>query len=179
MTSDKPIVVHAEEYEDIRTTCRIVLQDRYDYRGFEDGVPALAELQRLHDAGKKPEFILSDGGMPEMRGDQFVREARRLFPDVPIVITSGVSHDYKDVAREVKAANIGKPFNPVELAEGVASAKAMLAVEQALDSTSLTTSGIPGVPGVPGNTGQGLGTYTAHTPPQGHHRPANWTIKRE
>lgn len=63
--------------------------------------------------------IITDLHMPRMDGLAFVREVRRLLPDIPIAVASGFMED--DVAAEFKAlgttGRLDKPFTQAQLSE--------------------------------------------------------------
>jgi signal transduction histidine kinase len=83
------------------------------------GVEGLAAL-----ALRRPDLLLTDYLMPGMTGAQLAQEARRLFPDLPILVATG----YADMAAIENAvgenAVLRKPFELAELALAVARSTA-------------------------------------------------------
>jgi PAS domain S-box-containing protein len=76
------------------------------------------------------DLVITDFAMPRMTGDELIRRARNIRPDIPAILTSGFcgeagpSEDVPDLALD---GYIGKPFSPSTLA---------LTVRKALDSRS-------------------------------------------
>jgi CheY-like chemotaxis protein len=69
----------------VRTTLSHVLAEiGYSVRSAEDGVSALAEIQK-----DIPDIILSDLNMPGMSGFEFLSVVRRRFPSIWVVAMSG------------------------------------------------------------------------------------------
>ncbi len=81
----KPRVLVVEDESEVRARIRGELDRRYgeDYRvrcvgSAED---ALARLRRWRDAGDRVALVLADQWMPGMKGEDFLAEARTLYPD--------------------------------------------------------------------------------------------------
>jgi signal transduction histidine kinase/CheY-like chemotaxis protein len=78
----------------------------------EDGLAAMAMLER-----GPPSLAILDFAMPGMNGAELAREARRLYPDLPIVFASGYADT--DALRSALGNNmplLRKPFRMDELA---------------------------------------------------------------
>jgi len=77
-------------------------------------------LQRLKQ--EDYDLVITDYKMPEMDGAEFLTEARKLNPDLPVIMVSGLMN----MPELIKVANIGvtlaleKPFKTEELLESVA-----------------------------------------------------------
>jgi CheY-like chemotaxis protein len=74
------------------------------------GTDALDILRR----GEGVDFVVTDYSMPGMNGLQFAAAARRMRPDLPILLVSG----YADLPRDsgIDVPRIGKPYRQAELA---------------------------------------------------------------
>ena len=65
-------------------------------------------MERLHQAAF--DIFITDLILPEREGIETIAQARREFPDLPIVAVSGSAHDYLWVARKLGATEtIRKP----------------------------------------------------------------------
>jgi excisionase family DNA binding protein len=104
----KPRVLVADDEESIRDMLAqtLALAD-YDARTVPDGLAAIESLR-----AETFDLLITDLSMPRMDGLALVREARRLYPDLPIVIITG----YSTEAAAIEAINLGvtgyltKPF---------------------------------------------------------------------
>ena len=77
-------------------------------------------LERLTEHGDDVELLISDVVMPLMDGPTMVREARKTFPDLPILFMSGYAEE--QLRKSIDIANVAflpKPFSVKELAEAV------------------------------------------------------------
>ena len=77
-------------------------------------------LERLAEHGQDVELLISDVVMPLMDGPTMVREARKTFPDLPILFMSGYAEE--QLRKSIDIANVAflpKPFSVKELAEAV------------------------------------------------------------
>ncbi|MDQ3074098.1 MAG: response regulator [Pseudomonadota bacterium] len=77
-------------------------------------------LQRLAVCGEEVALLISDVVMPVMDGPTMVREARKTYPDVPILFMSGYAEE--QLRKSIDIANVAflpKPFSVQELAEAV------------------------------------------------------------
>lgn len=79
---------------------------------FEDAKLAIESLKKDH-----PDLIITDLQMPKMGGLEFIRETRKFFTQLPIIIVSGFVT--KDACIEAlchgASGIIEKPFNPEHL----------------------------------------------------------------
>ncbi|WP_342154353.1 PAS domain-containing protein [Methylorubrum sp. SB2] len=97
-------VEELEALADGQGTCVLVVEDNIDVGTFAvqtlndlgystilaaDGTAALAELAKNADLF---DVVFSDVMMPGMSGIELGEEVRRLYPDLPVVLTSGYSH---------------------------------------------------------------------------------------
>jgi PAS domain S-box-containing protein len=94
----------------------------YNVDAYADAREAMAHFQSSPEAF---DLIITDMTMPGMNGFRIVEEARRIRPDIPILICSG----YSDNMDEARASEIGCQFiqKPIEMK------KLSAAVRNALD----------------------------------------------
>ncbi len=102
---------------------RLVLQAALQDAGFAvlsagDGAQAV-ETFREHAADIVA--VVLDVTMPNMSGEEALREIRRLAPGVPVVMSSGYSerHALAGLADDSRIAFIAKPYDPAELVAAV------------------------------------------------------------
>jgi two-component system cell cycle sensor histidine kinase/response regulator CckA len=77
-------------------------------------------LERLAESGDEVCLLISDVVMPLMDGPTMVREARKTYPDVPILFMSGYAEE--QLRKSIDIANVAflpKPFSVQELAQAV------------------------------------------------------------
>ena len=92
---------------------RMATVDMIEQLGFQaleagDGAEALALLQKNPDI----ETLLTDLGLPGMNGRQLVEEARRLRPDLKVIVASGYSTESQAGGRpDGDIAHLTKPFD--------------------------------------------------------------------
>ncbi len=90
----------------------ILTDEGIDCICFEDASKAMANLKTDH-----PDLIITDLQMPKMGGLDFIRETRKSFTQLPIIIVSGFVT--KDACIEAlchgASGIIEKPFNPDQL----------------------------------------------------------------
>ena len=92
---------------------RMATVDMIEQLGFQaleagDGAEALTLLQKNPDI----ETLLTDLGLPGMNGRQLVEEARRLRPDLKVIIASGYSTEAQAGGRpDNNIAHLTKPFD--------------------------------------------------------------------
>jgi len=67
-----------------------------------------------------PAVMISDIGLPDMDGPALVRAARRVRPDLPVILVSGYGED-GSLAGLSRVVYLRKPFGAVELLDVVAS----------------------------------------------------------
>jgi signal transduction histidine kinase/CheY-like chemotaxis protein len=98
-------------------TVGLIKQLGYEALFAENGADALQRLQ----SGEKVDLVFSDIVMPGgMDGIQLAAEVRRLFPDMPVLLTSG----YSDAARaaEMRYPILRKPFESSDLEKALSDA---------------------------------------------------------
>ncbi|HKQ70658.1 MAG TPA: response regulator [Polyangiaceae bacterium] len=117
----RPLVLVAEDDEDIRSVFEMVLAERYDVKCAATGAEALAIA-----AVSRPAVVLLDWTLPDASGGDVAAGLRAIRPDfakLPIVIVSGTS-TVKTLAARIGAVPCPKPCDVNQL---------MSAIERALD----------------------------------------------
>ena len=97
MTS-RPLILLVDDEPDILVALQDLLEDRYDILAFTSPAEALARLADEPDLA----VIVSDQRMPEMTGDAFLTEARRVSQAEAILLTG-----YADLNAVTAALNSG------------------------------------------------------------------------
>ena len=119
MTAERPLVVVADDDEDILTLVRVTLSGRgYEVAAARDGSAALELLQ-----GRRPAAAVLDIAMPGLDGLEVLTRVRRdpRLAELPVVLLSARAQE-NDVALgyELGASRyIRKPFSPRELVAAV------------------------------------------------------------
>lgn len=108
--SKKTRVLYAEDYEEIRTdTAEKLREAGFEVVAVENGQLALEELQRAKAAGEKFDVLVTDGGMPRMKGMELLKteEAR----EVPVrILNTADLISQEDVSEQVPGvALVSKP----------------------------------------------------------------------
>jgi CheY-like chemotaxis protein len=78
-----------------------------------DGARAL-EVLREADAARSIELVITDHLMPGMNGTEFVAELRRHFPQLPVMVLSGME-DAEEAYEDFDVVFRMKPLPPEEL----------------------------------------------------------------
>ncbi len=88
----------------------------------ENGETALSQLKELSDI----HAVITDIKMPGLDGVSLVREVKKIFPDMPMVIVSGYNdYDYlRQAIRHGVSDYLLKPIDPIELGEVLSAALA-------------------------------------------------------
>ena len=185
----KPIMFFVDDELGMRNIVGMVLGSDYDVRTFANGRLALDGLEAMHAAGEAPAAMVTDGNMPVMDGGQLIIAARKLFPELPIVLGSGKSHEFKQQAVDTNTEVLDKPYGMPALFSAIERAKQRVAVKSpaaAEPDAPPPDAPVPDVPvlvtpGTSTTRSSGIpapgGAYSAQTPPQGHHRPSEWTTE--
>jgi CheY-like chemotaxis protein len=103
-------IMVVDDEPNIRRLFRDELEDAgYEIEQAGDGAEALAELQRTN-----PDLVILDLRMPELNGLEFLERARRIRPNLPVIVCTavrGIEGDY-----ELWAAQVSSILNkPVDL----------------------------------------------------------------
>lgn len=98
---------------------------QYMYELAENGEDALEIIEELIEDDVEILIIVSDWLMPGMRGDEFLIEVHRRFPEIVKVMLTGQADD-EAIDRARDQANLhrclSKPWSEVELFETIESA---------------------------------------------------------
>ncbi|HEB01646.1 MAG TPA: response regulator [Nitrospirae bacterium] len=113
--SGKIMVLVVDDEQVIRKCCeRTASPTEFDLKAVhspEEGLRLIKEEGGF-------EIVLTDLKMPGMDGMEFIRQARKLAPDVRLVLISGFATDeVRAQAREMGVEFLAKPFGPKELLE--------------------------------------------------------------
>ena len=114
--ADAPTVLMAEDEAVIRQVARRILEGGgYKVLEASDGLEALKILA----AGAHVDLLMADLEMPNLAGEEMVRQCRVTHPDLKVLYVSGVVDrllDERPVLWEGEAF-LNKPFSPTGLLE--------------------------------------------------------------
>jgi len=80
-------VLYVDDEKALTTTVRLVLEELgYQAEFCSSGEEALA---LLGDHGRRFDLVISDQNMGGMHGEELAKECRRLYPGLPVIITTG------------------------------------------------------------------------------------------
>lgn len=102
-------IMLVDDHDAVRETTAGMLRDlghKVDAQG--DGRAALRRLER---AGEDYDLIVTDYAMPVISGDEILRQARRLRPDLPGIIISGYAEGPSMPADIAETIVLTKPFS--------------------------------------------------------------------
>lgn len=117
---DRPVLLLDDNEIQLMTRRTILRQAGYSVLATTQAEKALA-IVRDKEQGKTLKLVVTDHLMPEMRGDEFVREVRETLPDVTILVMTG----HPQVEAEYEGLNVEfllKPCTPECLLEYAARA---------------------------------------------------------
>ena len=104
-----------DDNEEFRRLVKIFLSKEYDVESFENGMQALAFLQK----GILPDLIVSDLNMPELDGKTLLDQLKssEVFKHIPVIILSSIdkSSERVELIKSGASDYLIKPFNPEEL----------------------------------------------------------------
>lgn len=110
--NDKPVVIVVEDDKlMIELICEFVKLADYEPIAFEKPKKALAFIKNNID---RAQIIISDYLMPEMRGDEFASEIKKVRPSVPIILYSAQA-TYKISEQDRYFDILKKPVSPQKL----------------------------------------------------------------
>lgn len=111
ITDDDPSVLNLAAF--------ILQQSNYRCLKAASAAEALRQLSDI----PRIDALISDIQMPEMSGIELGRSVRRMRRDLPILLISGFSGEYRDASQELlqqpKVGFLPKPFTPAQLKSAV------------------------------------------------------------
>lgn len=114
-------VALAEDDSQVRELVRATLEDGgAEVFADVDGRAALDRIRRECDAGSAPDVVLADVAMPHLSGIELRAELAVLAPDLPVVLMTGESSRYPELAGCENL--LTKPFRRAELERALAQA---------------------------------------------------------
>ncbi len=119
------VIIAYDEATTRDVLAEIVEQEGLQALGFENGKSA---LEALHDHADEVMLVISDIKMPVMNGIEFIREARKSFPETPFVIASGYGTK-NDIITTLKLGALDyleKPFRIKDVREIIQKIKQVL-----------------------------------------------------
>ncbi len=110
-------VLLVDDHAEVRSTTAAVLSDfGHDVVEAANGAAALAVL---NDGDCRYDAMISDYAMPNLSGTDFLREARKLCPDVPALLITGYADAEAINDRPEGVEVMLKPFTPYQLQEAL------------------------------------------------------------
>ncbi|WP_144173837.1 response regulator [Pseudomonas sp. Kh13] len=103
------------EDDDIVRMLMVEVLDELGYTVIE-AEHANAALSILQDPEQQLALMMTDVGLPDMRGEELAAKARELRPQLPVLFASGYAESF-DVPEGMQL--IGKPFSIEQLREKV------------------------------------------------------------
>ncbi|MGB3237983.1 MAG: response regulator [Geitlerinemataceae cyanobacterium] len=105
------------------------LGDEYIFEVSDSPEEALEIIEELNEDGVSIVIVVSDWLMPQMKGDEFLIEVHRKFPEIVTILLTGQA-DEEAIDRAKQEANlhccIRKPWNEKELTKTLKAALATL-----------------------------------------------------
>lgn len=105
LVDDEPVVIEILEY--------ILRYLSYEVKSFNSSYEGFAYL--MEQVNSPPDGLILDVDLPEMDGWVFLKRARQIFPQIPVLFVSG----HADVGDRIKGMNrvgfLMKPFQIDEL----------------------------------------------------------------
>ena len=115
--SDKlTIVVVDDQLLVVNAIKRVLHVAGYESKGFTDPTLALKHMEKETDLFA----LIADYKMPQMMGDEFIREAQKLHPELPCVVITGAAtrEAITKLTTSIKVTRIlSKPWNTNVLLE--------------------------------------------------------------
>ncbi|MEA5533368.1 response regulator [Crocosphaera sp. XPORK-15E] len=124
----KPVILCVDDEKVILDSLKIQLkkefQDSYLYEAAESADEALEIIEELQEDNINILVIVSDWLMPGMKGDEFLIEVHKRFPNIVKIMLTGQA-DKKAIEKAEKYANLysclHKPWNSEELINQIKS----------------------------------------------------------
>ncbi|WNW10477.1 response regulator [Pseudomonas sp. DTU_2021_1001937_2_SI_NGA_ILE_001] len=114
MPAEASTILVVEDDDIVRMLIVDVLEElEYQVLEASDAESALA---RLKDGSAHIDLLMTDQGLPDMKGTELARQARQLRPEVPVLFASGYS---ENIEVPDGMHSIGKPFSIDQLRDKV------------------------------------------------------------
>ncbi|MCB0320572.1 MAG: response regulator [Bdellovibrionales bacterium] len=110
-----PLILYVDDEELLREVASIMIEDHGGRCIVAcDGRDALTKFQ---EQSGEIDFVYMDYSMPEMNGYETIVEIRKIRPDIPIVVVSGldISPEVEELRQQGKVGFLSKPFREVDL----------------------------------------------------------------
>ncbi|AGZ35829.1 MULTISPECIES: response regulator [Pseudomonas] len=97
---------------------RLLIVEVLDEMGYTivQAADATEALRVLEDDGQPLDLLMTDVGLPDMRGEDLAKQARKIRPSLPVLFASGYAESV-DVPEGMHL--IGKPFSIDQLRDKV------------------------------------------------------------
>jgi CheY-like chemotaxis protein len=119
-TSDSLCILLVDDHAEVRrTTAAILAELGHSVIEAKDGREALFALR---NGGACCDLVISDYAMPHISGTEFVRQARRLVPEMPAIIITGYAEADAVRDRPDGVEILLKPFREATLEQALARA---------------------------------------------------------
>ncbi|HBI24000.1 MAG: hypothetical protein A2Y48_02500 [Nitrospirae bacterium RIFCSPLOW2_12_42_9] len=90
-----------------------LMANGYNVRSASSGMDGLEEVKK-----ERPDIVFLDMQMPDMNGIETLREIRRLYPDIPVIMVTACASD--EMKREATGIGISGFFSKGEDFKGAA-----------------------------------------------------------
>jgi CheY-like chemotaxis protein len=130
-------ILLADDSVTIQKVIELTFMDEdYDVVSVSSGTAAIEKLGEL-----RPDLVIADVHMPGASGYEVCRTAKRVYPDVPVLLLVGTFEPYDDNEAQAAGASsaLKKPFDSQEL---LGTARALLA-------SSVPASSVPAASALP------------------------------
>ena len=131
--ANKPIAILAEDTVLVAEALRnILVQKEYEVRSAESCAAAMKEIKALPE-GITPALLVTDFGLKGFdTGVDLIKQARSLYPAIPVVMITGAPNDAMDAMSQEGVDQetleiLAKPFVPNQLTTAIQSAEAKAA----------------------------------------------------
>ena len=123
-SEERPMEARILLVEDDDVVRRVVLRILDQVRGEVTAASDAEEALRLLEEGTTPDVVITDMGLPGMKGSDLIREIRRRWPGMPVIAISGYPKGAHASTYEVPQdiVLVAKPFTPRELLSHLRSA---------------------------------------------------------
>ncbi len=112
-------VLYVDDDDSLSTTVRMVLEEL----GYQIELCGSAEeaLGKLHSGKLDFDLVISDQNMGGMHGDELARECRQLYPELPVIITTGSAGLFENEKLQAMGVQdvLAKPVSARRMAEAI------------------------------------------------------------